>query len=110
MLRCWAYPVGKGLREGASRESWIKQRFLARGLDGGQIDGDRARGNKDRQSWGHRGRAARVRGKSAEQWGKGTAGSWHSAARWVGAQGWVQSHKWLLSGWPGYQLPQKQLL
>lgn len=59
------------------------------------------------QSWGNRDRAARVRGKSEEQWGKGTAGSWHAAARWVGAQGWVQSHKLLLSGWPWCQLPHR---
>lgn len=59
------------------------------------------------QSWGSRSRAARVRRKSEEQWGKGTAGSWHVAARWVGAPGWVQSHKLLLSGWPWCQLPQR---
>lgn len=59
------------------------------------------------QSSGSRNKAARVRGKSEEQWGKETAGSWHVAARWVGAQGWVQSHKLLLSGWPWCQLPQR---
>lgn len=105
------YPVGRGLREATLREgargSRIKQRLWTKGMDGGQIDGDRSRGNKDSHSWGNRDRAARVRGKSEEQWGKGTAGSWHAAARWVGAQGWVQSHKLSLSGWPQYQLPQR---
>lgn len=59
------------------------------------------------QSWGNRDRAAGARGKSEEQWEKGTAGSWHAAARWVGAQGRVQSHKLSLSGWPWYQLPRQ---
>lgn len=80
--------------------SWREQRNGE-----GQIDGDRSRGNKYRAELGRPRRAARARGKSEEQWGKGTAGSRPAAARWVGAQGWVQSHELLLSGWPWCQLP-----
>lgn len=91
--------------EGASKAGAGEAEAPEAGNGRGQIDGDRSRGNKDRQTWGTRDKAARVRGKSEEQWGKRTAGSWQAAARWVGAQSWVQSHKLLLSGWPRCQLP-----
>lgn len=103
----WAEAGGKGHHGKGPLGEGVKQRLQTRGMAGRQIDGDRSRGNKDRQSRGQRDGAARVRGKSEERWGKGTAGSWHVAARWVGAQGWVQSHKLLLNGWPGYQLPRR---
>ena len=107
MLRRWAYPVGRGTREGASKAGAGEAEAPDAENGRRQIDGNRSRGNKDRQSWGTRDQASRVRGKSEEQWGKRTAGSWQAAARWVGAQSWVQSHKLLLSGWPRCQLPQR---
>ena len=87
MLRRWAYPVGRGATEGASKAGAGEAEAPEAGNGRGQIDGDRSRGNKDRQTWGTKDKAARVRGKSEEQWGKRTAGSWQAAARWDGGTG-----------------------
>lgn len=70
MLRRWAYPVGRGAREEASKAGAREAEAPDARNGHGQIDGDRSRGNKDRRSWGTRDKAAGVRGKSEEQWGK----------------------------------------
>lgn len=71
------------------------------------MDGDRSRGNKDRQSCGGRDRAARVRGKSEEQGKRDSRGLACGSQVGGRGQGGVQSHKLLLSGWPWRQLPHR---